>query len=285
MEAELFVTAFESAEGIAFNGRGDLFVGADQAIWRLEPDGRRHRVVGVETHLGQAGIGPRDLLAADFGPTNVFRDGAEQVHGDGVVWRVTPEGNKSLAATGIDDPNAILVLPDRSFLVSDDGTNAIHRVEPDGRVSLWTDAIPYPNGMVLSRDGTAVYVAQIFSGIGPVVREDRLWRVPLRDGARAGKPLPVFEGPDDGRKGGFDGLAIDIHGRVYIADNGRGVVWRYDPRESGAVLVGQGMPNVASLAFGEGDFDRRALYATSTRRGGGRIWKILVGVEGAPPCR
>jgi hypothetical protein len=47
------------------------------------------------------------------------------------------------------------------------------------------------------------------------------------------------------------------------------------------ILIAEGMPGVASLVFGEGKFDRQAIYATSTRRGGGKIWKVRVGVKGA----
>jgi len=57
-------------------------------------------------------------------------------------------------------------------------------------------------------------------------------------------------------------------------------------RESGALtLIAEGMPNIASLVFGEGEFDRTALYVTSTFRGGGTIWKVFVGVRGAPVVR
>jgi hypothetical protein len=37
--------------------------------------------------------------------------------------------------------------------------------------------------------------------------------------------------------------------------------------------------------FGEGAFDRHSLYAACTFRGGGKIWRIPVGVAGAPPHR
>ena len=46
-----------------------------------------------------------------------------------------------------------------------------------------------------------------------------------------------------------------------------------------------GVANVASLVFGEGEFDRHSLYAACTYRGAGRIWRIPVGVAGAPVRR
>ncbi|HVS02108.1 MAG TPA: P1 family peptidase, partial [Thermoanaerobaculia bacterium] len=226
VEPELFLDVFQAAEGITFNGEGQLFVGADRAVWTVAPDGATTRLTDVHTHLGQAGIGARDVLAADFGPTNVFRDKGGQVATDGIVWRVTPEGDRTMVATGIADPNFVLVLGDGSFLVSDDGTHHIYRVTADGAVSLWSDAVPFPNGMALSLDGSTLYVAQIFSALDPVVYEDRLWALPLADGEPTGEPELVFEGRGGGA---FDGLAMDAVGRVYVADNAHGEIWRYDP--------------------------------------------------------
>jgi gluconolactonase len=238
------------------------------------------KIADVHTHLGQAGIGERDILAADFGPTNIFRDGAAS-QADGIVWRITPEGEKSVVATGIADPNFILVRDDGSLLVSDDGVDHIYEVDASGAVSLWSEAIDYPNGMALSLDGATLYVAQIFTRIGPVEYTDAIWALPVVGGRPAGEPrIAVRTGGS-----GVDGLALDRLGRVYIADNQVGKIWRFDPASNELVLIAEGMSNVASLAFGEGAFDRRAIYATSTRAGGGTIWKVPVGIEGAPLFR
>ena len=52
-----------------------------------------------------------------------------------------------------------------------------------------------------------------------------------------------------------------------------------------AILIAEGVPNVASLVFGEGEFDRESLYAACTFRGGGKIWRVPVGITGAPVQR
>ena len=83
----------------------------------------------------------------------------------------------------------------------------------------------------------------------------------------------------------MDGLAMDEHGRVYIADNNVGKIVRLDPESGEMVVVAEGMPHIASLVFGEGDFDHDSIYATSTYRGGGKIWKVKIGVRGAPVHR
>lgn len=275
---ELFIDRFRAAEGITFNGEGHLFIGADSAIWMAEPDGAVRKLAEVHMHLGQAGIGPRDILAADFGPTNVFQHGPNT---DGIVWRITPEGKKTVVASGIADPNAVLVLRDGTFLVSDDGTDKIYRVQGKS-VSVWSTAVRYPNGMALSLDDRVLYVAQIFSSLTPIVGDDRIWAFRLVDGVSPADPPTLAARTGEG---GVDGLVADEFGRIYVADNGAGKIRRFDPESGEMVLIAEGMPEVASIVFGEGRFDREAIYATSTRRGGGRIWKIRVGVKGAPVHR
>ncbi len=293
----LFTDRFEAAEGITFNSAGELHVGANRAVWRLDTEGNAVKLADLDSNLGQAGIGPRDVLAADFGPTNIFNNGDEQEL-DGKVFRVTPDGTRTVAAQGIHDPNAILVLPDGSFLVSDDGLNAIYRVpagagakDKGGAVAeLWTDSVPFPNGMVLSPDNRTIWVAQIFTQVGPVVLDGKLWAVELNNDMSAGEARVVSELVADGVKAkGADGLAIDERGRVYVADNNNGRVLRYDPesgpREDNVIVIASGMPHIASLVFGEGAFDHLSLYATTTFRGGGDIWRIPVGVRGLKVLR
>ena len=275
VEAELFNDQFRASEGLTFNACGELFIAADRGVWRVEPTGEAVRITDTYSNLGLAGVGDRDILMADFGPTNVFRDGPND---DGIVWRISPDGEKVAVASGIADPNFVLVAKDRSFLVSDDGTDKIYRVDTDGTVEIWTDLIPYPNGMAYSPDGSIIYVAQIFKQLDPVVFDNAVWALRIgEDGQPAGEPRLVARVGD----GGVDGLAMDDQGRIYVADNQGGRIWRVDPSSGESVLITENIPNVASLAFGEGDFDHESIYATTTFRGGGRIWRIAVGAKGA----
>jgi len=194
------------------------------------------------------------------------------------VWRITPEGEKRRVVDGgIGDPNFVLVLADGSFLVSDDATDEIFLVDREGTLSLFTDAIGHPNGMALSADGSTLYVAQIFTSLRPLVIDDRVWALPQVDGAPAGEPTVVAR---LGERAANDGLAMDELGRIYVAANGQGKIWRIDPTDGRTTLIAEDMPGVASLAFGKGAFDHEAIYATSTRTG--KVWEVKVGVRGAP---
>ena len=126
VEASLLLDdPFDRSEGITFNGEGELFIAANAAAWHVNAAGHPTKLTDLYSNLGMAAIGDRDFLVADFGPTNGFSDGPND---DGIVWRVTPEGEKTEFARGIGDPNAILVRPDGSFLVSDDATDKIYLV-------------------------------------------------------------------------------------------------------------------------------------------------------------
>lgn len=278
VEPEIFVDdPFRGCEGISFNGEGGLFATCNLALWEINQDGSVRQVTELLSNLGTAAIGERDILVADFGPTNAFR---HQRNTDGIIWRVTPEGEKQAISTGIGDPNFIVVLEDSTYLVSDDATADIYHVDHDGTATIFTTAVNHPNGLALTADGSVLYAAQIFTNIRPVVFDNAIWAIPLKDG----KPvrdarLVVRAGPN----AGVDGLAMDREGRLYIAANQSGELWRYDPSNEEMLLLARGMYGIASLAFGEGAFDSESIYATATvsQGRGGKIWRIPVGTVGA----
>ena len=266
--------AFQRCEGIAFSGAGDLYVAGNAALWRVETTGDVTRIADMYSNLGLAPIGERDILMADFGPTNRFNLGPNS---DGIVWRVTPEGDTTRVVNGgIGDPNFVMVLADGSFLVTDDATDEILWVGEDGLPRLLTDAVGHPNGIALSSDGSTLYVAQIFESLRPMVTSGKVWALPFEEGDVAGLPVLLV---DLGDGAANDGLALDEHGRVYVAANGFGQIWRVDPVSAETVLIAEDMPGAASIAFGQGAFDHEAIYVTSTRTG--RVWEVEVGAKGA----
>jgi sugar lactone lactonase YvrE len=275
-EARILVDGvFQRCEGIAFSGEGDLYVAGNAALWRVSTTGDVTKLADMYSNLGLAPIGQRDILMADFGPTNRFNLGPNS---DGIVWRVTPEGDTTRVVNGgIGDPNFVMVLADGSFLVTDDATDEILWVGEDGQPRLFTDAVGHPNGIALSSDGSTLYVAQIFESLRPTVTSGKVWAVPLEDGDVAALPELLV---DLGDAAANDGLALDEHGRLYVAANGFGQIWRVDPVSAETVLIAEDMPGAASIAFGQGAFDPEAIYVTSTRTG--KVWEVAVGAKGAP---
>jgi sugar lactone lactonase YvrE len=265
---------FRRCEGIAFNGEGDLYVAGNRALWRVGTDGDVTKIADLYSNLGLAPIGERDILMADFGPTSRFDTGPNV---DGIVWRITPEGEKTRVVDGgVGDPNALVILTDSTFLISDDATDEIFIADMTGRVALYTDAIGHPNGLAVSADGSTLYVAQIFGSLRPMTIDDRVWAVSLEDGMPVGEPEVIAR---TGEGAANDGLAMDELGRIYVAANGSGQILRIDPETSGVVLIAENMPGAASIAFGQGSFDRESIYVTSTRTG--KVWEVRVGIAGA----
>lgn len=266
---------WRGVEGIAFNGEGDLYVKGNHTIARVNRDGSIDHIADFDTPVGLTPIGERDLLVAVFNDSVLINDAPNR---DGFVARVTPEGKVDTVATGMGDPNFIVVRPDKSLLVSDDFTNEIWLVSPEGEVSLFTDAIAHPNGMALSLDGSELFVAQIFKGLDPIEFDDRVWRIPLVDGMPAGKPELLFATDSVGAN---DGLTMDALGRVYVASNREGRIWRIDPVDGSAVVIAENVEKIKSLAFGEGEWNRTSIYATV----GGGVLEFPVGSVGAPLVR
>lgn len=281
VSAEVLIeNRFRAGEGLSFNGEGRLFVGANRAVWEVTPDLQTRKIAEFTSNLGMAPIGGRDLLKADFGPLVFPQHGTNT---DGVIWRISPDGDTTRIAGGIGDPNAIVVFPDRSFLVSDDFTHNIYHVTTAGNVSVFTDAIPFPNGLALSPDGNALYVARLFvrapEGPPPARFEDfsdEVWRLPMRDFRPAGPPEVIFR---TGGETGPDGLAVDVEGRIYLTAARAGQLWRFDPKNGHGELLADGLPGLASIAFGQGAFDPESLYAMQIQ--GGRILRFKLGVRGA----
>lgn len=278
--AEVFVDEpFRGTEGITFSNEGRMFVSGNRAVWEVMPDGSTRKLTDLDSNLGLAAFGERDILAADFGPTNAFR---QHRNNDGFVWRITPEGEKTAYVTGLGDPNAIVVRDDGSLLISDDATNEIFVFDEENGLRLFSTAVNHPNGIVLSLNGTILYVAQIFKSIRPVIRDDSLWAIELNpDGTPAPKaPKRVAQ---TGPMAANDGLAIDKQGRIYIAANGPAAeVWRYDPATEQVSLIAENVVGAASLEFGRGEFDHGSLYVTTTFSGGrgGKIYRIKTDTTG-----
>ncbi len=279
VQQELFLNqVFTRCEGIAFNGEGQLFVAGDHSVWQVTTAGALTEIAEGFSNLGLAPSGARDLLWADFGPTNAFEHGYNR---DGIVWHVTPEGTQVVLGSDMGDPNFVMKLDSEHSLVSDDATDEIFILDMEGQSEIFTQLIEHPNGMVLSQDRQWLYVAQIFQEIYPAwVYDGSIWKIRIEDNAPVGEPIEVVDLGDDA---GVDGLAMDIYGRIYAACWARGEVWRINPFSGEQTLICDGIPGVASLAFGRGEFDPHSLYATSTLTGS--VYRIPAGVPGAELVR
>ncbi len=121
--------------------------------------------------------------------------------------------------------NDLVLHTDGSVLFTDQGqtglqdpTGRVWRLHPDGRIDKLLATGPSPNGVALNAAETHVYVA--------MTRSCEIWRFYLRPDAVVAKAQcfarvpPGISGPD--------GLAVDAHDRLFIANPGHGCVWVVD---------------------------------------------------------
>ena len=132
----------------------------------------------------------------------------------------------------------------------------VYQINPAGAVSVIHADLSRPNGIGLSPDERTLYVA---SSDG---REPWIIAVPLDEqGNRAGESRIFFNGQkllDMGRRGGFDGLKVDVDGYVWATGPGGLVILNPQGKHIGSLLTGRGTANV-----GFGGPDGNTVFVTA----------------------
>jgi len=154
-------------------------------------------------------------------------------------------------ATGLLQPNEVVVGPDGAVYFSEKGDGRIHRVLPDGTMGIVTPgAIPGPStpaGLAFGNQG------ELYVGVSP---DGPVYRLDVIDGVETSRA------PFGDLVAWSNGLVVDSAGRLYVSTYsslGQGRVWRVPANGLGAtvVLTGAGF---GSMAFGRGALDCVDLY-------------------------
>ena len=230
--------------GLAVRANGDLFAtmaeSENQGVYRVDRLGNAERMTGTE-----AIVYPNALAFDDRGTLYITESysGEAPSYGPGGIWRVTPRGEAEL---WLRDP----LLTGLGFVLG---------------FPVGANGIAYFHG--------ALYVANTDKGL--------LLRIPIEGDGSAGdievwKQLEdVPESPMRGSPFPVmpDGLALDVHGNVYVALVSRNGVVRVDAADKTqhtiAVLGSTGgVPSAPfdtppSLAFGTGCGEQQNLFVTN----------------------
>ena len=310
-----FIPFNASPEGVAVDKVGNVYVsvnvasGSDQ-IWKFAPSGAKSVLVdfgapGYACGLAVDALG-KVYMARPLVPVRgVFRVGPD---GDAVLVSGT-EQILFPDALAFDQRGTLYVTEtfsiDPSSGAFDKG--GIWRVPKGGTAELWlrddllTGLDPFLFPFPVGANGIAFYHGDLY-----VINTDKalVVRVPVRPDGSPGQP-EVWKQVQDVLESPFyqspffpvmlDGLALDVHGNVYIAVPSRSAIVRInaDNRSQETVAVYPDVPLDAplSLAFGTGKGERESIFVTNSGMNGRFLpgtWpgpglvKIQVGIPGLP---
>lgn len=305
-----------SPEGVAVDKIGNVYVSVgthngDQ-IWKFTPAGEG----SLLADFGPPGGGACGLAVDAEGnvymartPVAAPKQGVYKVDKKG-NWALIPGTDNIVFPDGLafDQRGNLYITEFFSFGAAGFGQGGIWRVSRDGQVGLWLrhetltglgpTLFPFP----LGANGIAFFHGSLY-----VINSDKaqVVRVPVLPDGGAGLP-EVWSQVEDVPESIFyrnplfpvmlDGLALDVHGNVYVVSPSRLAVVRIRASDRGqetiAVFPQAPLDAPLSLTFGTGNGERQNLFVTG---GGmlsglvpGPVWpgpaliKIPIGIPGLP---
>jgi hypothetical protein len=260
---------FGSTWGIEFDKDGNCYVvdGDDWAVYKITPEGDK-------TVYAEVSGGPGDIAFDRDGylyQCNVW---------DGEIYKVSPGGGDYEVFTN-EIPMPFSVDWDESGNMYVVGTwDGIYRITPGGEISQLDVGEFWHGGDVKVFEGYLYWGDAGDWGDGP----NWIKKAPITpDGV--GAPEIVYEDPDWSGDyiWGPHGINIDIEGNVYAVSRYPGEcpnLSRFNTDGTAEVIVELPTTNNKFIAF----WGKDAYITTGWEGGGeGEVFKVYVGIEGAPP--
>ncbi len=250
-QVSLFASGFQFPEGPAFDRDGNLFlVNVDTGvISKVSSEGNVETFVntggapnGAKFHLNG------DLYVADR------RRGILAISPSGNIGVVvdTDQGKRFSGPNDlVFDLNGNLYFTDPHGSSAENPFGRVYRFSSSGELTCLASGLAFPNGLVLSRDGQYLFVAN--------TRKNRILRYVLTPPVRS----YVFSQLSGGW--GPDGMALDMAGNLYIAHYGGGEVIILNPKGEVVERVPVGGLYPTNVAFGGSG--RKTLYVTEVETG------------------
>jgi gluconolactonase len=250
-------------ESVIVDTRGRLFFTSQTRRALLRLDAPDAAPVPVATGIAA----PGGLALADDGRVIL---GFGDSPGRGLVGNVSPRAGLVLVdpdgggvepwVTGLGMANGVARAPDGTVFASNDFGTHLDRVTPDGMVQRRWAKVGSANGLVVDVTGRYLYAAQTFTRAAirrvEIAHPENV-TVHARPPAAAALSL-------------LDGLAIDDTGRLYVAANGAGHVWRVDP-DGTICSIARGLGSPSAVAVGRAGTPFPDLYAVTF---GGDVFAI-----------
>jgi DNA-binding beta-propeller fold protein YncE len=168
---------------------------------------------------------------------------------------VDPEtGERKTWIRGLGMSNGVARAPDGSVFASNDFGTHIDRIAADGSVDRRWARVWSANGLAVDPSGRYLYAAQTFTRAA-------IKRIEL---ANPGNITTHARPPVGAAAAMPDGLAVDAAGRLYVAANAAGQIWRIDP--DGTICAqarGLRLPSAVALGHGASGFRAGNAYAVT----------------------
>lgn len=232
---------------------------------------------GAEPHVLARFPGPAGLawdadgtLIAGYG--NGIPQGVAD-NGQAGLNRVDPDsGETSPIASGMGMTNGVVRGPDGSIYATNTFGREGGRIDRvrGGQVDEAWSPVDGMNGLVIDRAGDSLYGS---SSVGP----PRIVRIPV---ARP-REYELYTAPADADGlNGFDGMARDDAGRLYVTAQPAEEVWRIDaPGRICSIARGIESPSAVGFGGGGGGFPADSLYVVNFA---GRVIEVPAATD-APP--
>jgi sugar lactone lactonase YvrE len=278
-------------EGVTVDKQGNIFAGLAPLgqLVKIRPGSGEAEPFGAISGLQVGDIGLLGL--ATDAPGNIYGgvfSANPDAHG---VWRFdrkTGVAERILGTEAILFPNAIAFDKQGTMYVTDTIAGAVWRVPKGSVAELWiTDDLLAGDGSAgfpfpLGANGIAVRQNTIYVG---VTESANIVTIPINVDGSAGTPEVL------GNTGmPVDGIALDVHGNVYVAAPLNNKLVRVNTDGSVETVTESNLfDNPTSLVFGSGRGDRQSVYvvnfsvALGTPLGAGpSVLRVPIGEPGWP---
>ena len=283
--------AGEFPEGIAVDKYGNVYVSMTELdqIWKIDPSGT------VLVEIDVPGEGPAGLAVDAAGTVYAAISAFDLETGQTDpatrgVYRIRPESTaERLPGTGaMLFPNDVTLDKQGNVYATDTSGGTVWRVPRDGSAELWSgDPLlagdgSFGFGFPIGANGIAFRNGELIVANS---ERGRLVRIPVEPDGSAGEATVLAEST---ALLGADGIALDVHGDVYVASAILYTVVRSGSDGSIETLAtaDDGLNQPSTLAFGTGKGERQTLFVanfsifSATPTPG--VLKLPVGVPGQP---
>lgn len=252
-------------ESIGFDRKGRLFyTDAEEGLLMIPRRSAKPRpIVDIEQPGGIAFRKDGKLLVGFGNGVQQAADGP--LNPEAGLMLVDPaKRTAKVHIEGLSMANGIVRGPGRTLYASNDIAGGIDKVVRKQVELSWSPTLS-PNGMEIDPTKRFLYSVQTFQPAAVV-------RIPLANPLGA---TPWYTAPPADIAAGFDGTAIDRQGRLFVAANGAGQVWRIDGPGQACVLADRvpfpSGPSDVAIGRGKRGFPRSSVYATTF---GGELLEI-----------